>query len=59
MGVLPIEAAAGTRDGSVRGINGRAGTYLHEGKGGRTGVVIVDFPGRELIREVLARNVNL
>jgi 1-phosphatidylinositol phosphodiesterase len=58
VGVLPIEAAAGTRNGSVVGINDRTGVWLKEvGKRvGRMGVVIIDFPGRELIKAVLERN---
>lgn len=57
VGVLPIEAAAGDMEGSVVGINDRTGQWLRGGRGvGRTGVVIIDFPGRELVREVLGRN---
>ena len=58
VGVLPIEAAAGTRNGSVAGINDRTGMWLRGvGEGiERVGVVILDFPGRELIRQVLGRN---
>jgi 1-phosphatidylinositol phosphodiesterase len=57
VGVLPIEAASGTKNGSVVGINDRTGKWLkgEEGKG-KTGVVIIDFPGRELIEEILGRN---
>ncbi|TVY44169.1 1-phosphatidylinositol phosphodiesterase [Lachnellula occidentalis] len=56
VGVLPIEAAAGTENGSVLGLNDRTGGWLKEGNGGRTGVVIIDFPGMALVREVLERN---
>ncbi|TVY89337.1 1-phosphatidylinositol phosphodiesterase [Lachnellula willkommii] len=56
VGVLPIEAAAGTGNGSVVGLNDRTGAWLKEGNGGRTGVVIIDFPGMGLVREVLERN---
>lgn len=56
VGVLPIEAAAGTKDGNVTGINDRTGSWLSEWNGGKTGVVIIDFPGRELLTTVLARN---
>jgi 1-phosphatidylinositol phosphodiesterase len=59
VGVLPIEAAAGMKNGTVVGINDRIGMWLKDenniGKG-KTGVVIIDFPGKELIREVLGRN---
>lgn len=54
--VLPIEVAAGTRDGKVKGMNDRTGEWLREGNGRTTGVVIIDFPGRELVREILLRN---
>jgi 1-phosphatidylinositol phosphodiesterase len=54
--VLPIEAAAGTRDGSVVGMNDRTGEWLKAGNGRTTGVLIIDFPGRELVREILLRN---
>lgn len=56
VGVLPIEAAAGTRNGSVVGLNDRTGRWLGEGNGGRTGVVIFDFPGMDLVKEVMERN---
>ncbi len=58
MGVLPIEAAAGTKDGSVVGMNDRTGNWLKAGNGGNTGVVIIDFPGKKLAEEILARNVK-
>ncbi|TAQ83448.1 hypothetical protein B7494_g8227 [Chlorociboria aeruginascens] len=54
--VLPIEVAAGTRNGSIVGINDRTGYWLRDGNGDATGVVIIDFPGRELVRRVLDRN---
>jgi 1-phosphatidylinositol phosphodiesterase len=56
VGVLPIEAAAGTRNGSVVGLNDRTGEWLKKGNGGETGVVVIDFPGKELIQEILKRN---
>jgi 1-phosphatidylinositol phosphodiesterase len=56
VGVLPIEAAAGTRNGSVVGLNDRTGEWLREGNGGGTGVVIIDFPGKDLIQAILKRN---
>jgi len=57
-GVLPIEAAAGPlRVRGVDGINDQTGRWLEgEGKKGRTGVVIIDFPGQELIDAVIGRN---
>lgn len=64
VGVLPIEAAAGTvrsdgKGGDVVGINDRTGAWLEQGGGGRTGVVIIDFPGKDLIEQVLERNQGL
>jgi 1-phosphatidylinositol phosphodiesterase len=56
VGVLPIEAAAGTKGREVVGINDRTGEWFAAGNGGSTGVVIIDFPGRELVKEILARN---
>jgi 1-phosphatidylinositol phosphodiesterase len=56
VGVLPIECAVGTRDGNVTGMNDRTGRFLNAGNGGKTGVVIIDFPGKELVEEVLSRN---
>ncbi|KAE8443012.1 hypothetical protein EG329_002476 [Mollisiaceae sp. DMI_Dod_QoI] len=58
VGVLPVEAAAGDREGEVRGLNDRVGMWLQEGNGGSTGVVIVDFPGRKLVEGVLRRNLR-
>jgi len=63
IGVLPIECAAGTIrsgiEGGVVGINDRTGAWLEHGGGGRTGVVITDFPGKELVEKVLDRNQGL
>ncbi|KAL2754253.1 hypothetical protein ACRALDRAFT_1081364 [Sodiomyces alcalophilus JCM 7366] len=70
VGVLPIEAAAGSRDGSVVGMNDRTGRWLveqavrrgEEGQQsyyGRTGIVIMDFPGQDLVDAVLERNSGL
>jgi 1-phosphatidylinositol phosphodiesterase len=56
VGVLPIEAAAGTRNSSVVGLNDKTGKWLKKGNGGGTGVVIIDFPGEKLIQEILKRN---
>lgn len=54
--VLPIEVAAGTRNGKVKGMNDRTGEWLAAGNGRTTGVVIIDFPGEKLVREILLRN---
>jgi 1-phosphatidylinositol phosphodiesterase len=56
VGVLPIEAAAGTQNGSIIGLNDRVGKWLSDGNGGSAGVIIIDFPGQLLIHEVLKRN---
>ncbi|KAM3563787.1 hypothetical protein ARSEF4850_002175 [Beauveria asiatica] len=57
VGVLPIEAAAGPRNGSVVGMNDETGRWLENGdQAGRTGIVIFDFPGKRAIEAVLARN---
>lgn len=72
IGVTPIDAAAGPADGSVVGMNDRTGRWLapsHDGadeasesseNGGQhlppVGIVIADFPGRQLIEAVLRRN---
>jgi len=89
VGVLPIQAAAGWKNGTIAGINDQAGTWLakqrrgssnmgirarhgdhdsneeddEEEKGelhyGKTGVVIIDFPGEELVDAILERNSGL
>lgn len=89
VGVLPIQAAAGWRNGTIAGINDQTGTWLEkqrwrgsnnkalrarhgdhddeEGEEeemgemhyGKTGVVIIDFPGRELVDAILERNSGL
>ncbi|EGX88165.1 Phosphatidylinositol-specific phospholipase [Cordyceps militaris CM01] len=58
VGVLPIEAAAGPKNRTVVGMNDETGRWLEAsgGSGGRTGVVILDFPGKRVIEAVLARN---
>jgi 1-phosphatidylinositol phosphodiesterase len=58
VGVLPIDVAAGPLNKSVAGQNDRTGTWLsdHIDGNGTTGVVILDFPGKNLIEEILARN---
>jgi 1-phosphatidylinositol phosphodiesterase len=58
VGVLPIEVASGPLNRTVTGQNDRTGKWLsdHVDGNGTTGVVILDFPGKDLIEEVLARN---
>ncbi|KAG5960708.1 hypothetical protein E4U57_005498 [Claviceps arundinis] len=59
IGVLPIEAAAGTKNETYpRGMNDKTGAWLEQNlKGGvRTGIVIFDFPGRRGIEAVIDWN---
>lgn len=64
VGVLPIEAAAGPPSNlSIVGMNDRTGRWLvggqGSGAGGKTGVVMADFPGRRLVEAILQRNNGL
>ncbi|KAH7324629.1 phospholipase C [Stachybotrys elegans] len=63
VGVLPIEAAAGPLNRTVDGINDLTGQWLrdfeHSEEAVRTGIVIMDFPGKELVDAVLAWNAPL
>lgn len=63
VGVLPIEAAAGNLNHTVAGMNDRTGDWLSEtaasADAGKTGIVIMDFPGQALVDEILARNTAL
>lgn len=58
VGVLPIEAAAGTADGKVTGMNDMTGDWLedHVEEAVRAGIVIFDFPGKKAIDAVLSWN---
>lgn len=59
IGVLPIEAAAGTKNETYpRGMNDKTGAWVEEHvRGGtRTGIVIFDFPGRRAIDGVIEWN---
>ena len=63
VGVSPIEAAAGPLtevDGRViAGMNDRTGLWLEEGEGrggGKTGIIMGDFPGQRLVDAILKRN---
>ncbi|CAI4216960.1 unnamed protein product [Parascedosporium putredinis] len=60
-GVLPIEAAAGPlSDKDILGMNDRTGEWLDQaGSSGRTGIVIVDFPGKAIVDSVIERNAGL
>jgi 1-phosphatidylinositol phosphodiesterase len=65
VGLLPIEAAAGPLNGTVFGMNDRTGDWLTRQvrRGdkyyGKTGVVIVDFPGQKIVDAILERNAGL
>ncbi|RFU77490.1 1-phosphatidylinositol phosphodiesterase precursor [Trichoderma arundinaceum] len=63
VGVLPIEAAAGPMNRTIPGMNDMTGQYLEDASGNddlaRIGVVIIDFPGRKLIKTILNWNVWL
>jgi 1-phosphatidylinositol phosphodiesterase len=71
VGVLPIEAAAGPRDHTFPALNDLTAEWLldssnlrvpdddHDGEANgasRAGIVILDFPGRELIDAILSWN---
>lgn len=60
VGVLPIEAAAGPMNRTVVGMNDMTGQWLEdfsdEEDALRAGVVIIDFPGKDLIDAVLSWN---
>ncbi|KAH6605368.1 1-phosphatidylinositol phosphodiesterase precursor [Trichoderma cornu-damae] len=63
VGVLPIEAAAGPMNRTIQGMNDMTGQYLEDASGNdelaSVGVVIMDFPGRKLIKTILDWNVWL
>jgi 1-phosphatidylinositol phosphodiesterase len=60
IGLLPIQAAAGTVKKVQVGMNSRTGEWLDQRVGDatsrRTGIVIFDFPGKQGIESVLAWN---
>jgi len=63
VGVLPIEAAAGPRNRTVVGMNDMTGQWLRDFEKvegvTRTGIVILDFPGRRLVEAILDWNKRL
>lgn len=63
VGVLPIEAAAGPVNRTVVGMNDMTGQWLADFEGveeaRRTGIVVVDFPGKKIIDAVLRWNAWL
>lgn len=60
IGVLPIEAAAGPMNRTVVGMNDMTGQWIEDfediAETTRTGIVIIDFPGRRLIDAILRWN---
>ncbi|MEU0481045.1 phosphatidylinositol-specific phospholipase C [Streptosporangium sp. NPDC006013] len=54
-GALPKSIAYGAL--GVTGMNERALTYLATGSVRRTGVVVADFPGPDLVNTIIARNL--
>lgn len=63
VGVLPIEAAAGPMNRTIQGMNDMTGQYLEDASANvdeaRVGVVIIDFPGKKLIKTILKWNAWL
>lgn len=66
VGVLPVEAAAGPLNRTVAGVNDLAGQWLQDHRPPpssaavtRTGIVIIDFPGKRLVDAVLRWNEHL
>ena len=63
VGVLPIEAAAGPMNRTVTGMNDMTGQWLEDFEDepgyARTGVVILDFPGKRLVDVILRWNAKL
>ncbi|KAL5601105.1 hypothetical protein BROUX41_005918 [Berkeleyomyces rouxiae] len=58
IGVTPSGAA----DGNFvhqKGVNDRLGNYLNETMDARTGVLAMDFPGKQLVNLIIARNTKL
>ncbi|RBR21250.1 uncharacterized protein FIESC28_04989 [Fusarium coffeatum] len=63
VGVLPIEAAAGPMNRTVTGMNDMTGQWIKDFEDNpdtsRTGIVIIDFPGRKFIEAILRWNNSL
>ncbi|KAL5611645.1 hypothetical protein BROUX41_000772 [Berkeleyomyces rouxiae] len=58
LGATPYKAVAG-KDVTNTGMNDRLGEFLSASDIGRTGIIAMDFPGKELIGEILRRNERL
>ncbi|KAH8714540.1 phospholipase C [Ilyonectria robusta] len=63
VGVLPIDAAAGTANRTITGMNDMTGQWIEHleniPEATRTGIVVFDFPGRRLVESVLRWNEPL
>ncbi|WZH42848.1 PLC-like phosphodiesterase [Fusarium acuminatum] len=63
VGVLPIEAAAGPMNRTVTGMNDMTGQWIKDFEDNpdtsRTGIIIIDFPGRKFIEAILRWNKSL
>ncbi|KAL2885189.1 1-phosphatidylinositol phosphodiesterase [Ceratocystis lukuohia] len=54
LGIRPISVAA--QYGNNPGMNELLGRYLVQGEGNCFGIVVMDFPGRQLVEEILIHN---
>ncbi|KAL5604163.1 hypothetical protein BROUX41_002145 [Berkeleyomyces rouxiae] len=56
IGAGPATTAGG--DGKeIKGMNDRLGKYLMDGNVARTGIVVMDFPGKKLVNLIISRNI--
>ncbi|KAL5600973.1 uncharacterized protein BROUX77_005222 [Berkeleyomyces rouxiae] len=55
VGHTPIDAAGGKQD-KKDGMNDRLGKYLSEGKISKTGIISMDFPGKDLVNQIIKLN---
>ncbi|KAL2885219.1 1-phosphatidylinositol phosphodiesterase [Ceratocystis lukuohia] len=53
-GVIPIDIAA--RNSPSTGMNGYLGQYLQEPEAKCFGIIVMDFPGKQLVQNILALN---
>ncbi|KAL5611648.1 hypothetical protein BROUX41_000770 [Berkeleyomyces rouxiae] len=54
-GIAPFRAAAGPKT-EDKGLNDRLADYITAGNVARTGVVVMDFPGKKLVDMIIERN---
>ncbi|KAL5611905.1 hypothetical protein BROUX41_000526 [Berkeleyomyces rouxiae] len=55
LGYTPAKAAGGKKT-NKDGMNDRLGKYLDDGKIGRVGIVAMDFPGKQLVDQIIRLN---